>query len=219
MLVWPRELVAAPTDGGSTLGGVRRLVYLSGGPFWRLTLDGLIMRGEEAVLAGNALQGALLGGEPIFVRPCDCRQTPLAAGASFGDAPVSAGSPFDDVLGGESAPIVASCAAAALRATSLTITFTGAHRPLLGGENLTINHPNWGQRMYPIAKVTGGTTNAPVVRLGIPLRETVTNGTAVDFNRPGCLMQLAEPMQIESIKPNRLHRGRAVFVELPQKLT
>jgi hypothetical protein len=228
VLTFPRDLISAGIvdwsperpfgDGGETLGGVPRRNFMSAGPYWTLLLDDLLMRGRNQILAGRALQGALLGGTPILVRPCDCRQTPIVAGGSFGAAPASDGAPFDDVLGSESAPIVATCAAAALRARSLTITFTGAHKPLVGGERFSINHSIWGPRMYPIEKVTGGTVDAPVVRLGVPLRQAVANGTALDFNRPGCVMQLAGAMDIAETLPHRVHQGRVTFVELPRPI-
>lgn len=228
MLTFPRDLIvtptvdwgleAPPTDGGRTLGGVSRLVYLSGGPFWRLSLS-LLMRGDDAILAGNALQGALLGGEPILVRPCDCRQTPLAEGASFGSAPVSDGSPFADVIAEESNPIIATVSAAALRATTLTLALSGNYRALVGGEQLAFDHANWGRRMYRVEAIPGGSAAAPVVRISPPLREAVTNGQAADFNRPGCVMQLAAPMDIAPDLVNRVHRGRLALVERPTRLT
>lgn len=228
MLTFPRDLIIAGlvdwsperpfADGGETLGGVPRRNFMSAGPYWTLLLDDLLMRGRNQILAGNALQGALLGGTPILVRPCDCRQTPIVAGGSFGAAPASDGSPFDDALGSESAPIVATVAAAALRARSLTVTFTGSHRALVGGEHLSIDHAGWGRRMYLVEKVTGGTTNAPVVRITPPLRQAVTNGTAVDFNRPGCVMQMVGEMQINPTLPRRVHQGRVAFVELPRPI-
>lgn len=228
MLTWPRDLIAARVvdwsperpfgDGGETLGGVSRRVLLSAGPYWTLTLEDLVLHGRNAILAGQALQGALLGGTPILVRPCDCRQTAIAAGGSFGAAPASDGSPFDDVLGSESTPIVATVAAAAVRARTLTITFTGAHRTLVGGEHLSFNHAAWGPRLHRIEKILGGTANAPIVRITPGLRQAVTNGTAVDFNRPGSVMQLAGAMEITPTLPHRLHHGRVSFVELPRPI-
>lgn len=227
MLSWPRELVIARLvdwqpdvpgqDAGATLGGVPQRVFTSGGPVWKLTLGGLIMRGRNAILAGRALQAELVGGRPILVRPCDCRQAPLAAGASFTASEPSAGAPFDDVT--ETDDILATAGAAALRAVSLTLAMVSGYRALIGGEQFSIDHATWGRRMYRIGKVTGGTAAAPIVSIRPPLREAISAGTAVDFNRPGCVMRLDGRFQIDHTVPNRLHTGQVSFCELERPPT
>jgi hypothetical protein len=221
MLTWPRSLVVARTvewqlvtpaqPPQASLGGVPQRSYLSGGPYWMLTLSGLVMRGRNAILAGRALQVALLGGAPILVRPCDCRQAPLAIGDSFAPDPASDGSPFDDAVAGEDNPIVATIGAAALRAVNLALTMVSGHRAIAGGEQFSVVHTNWGQRMYRLMDAAGA--------IRPPLREAAAGGTSVDFNRPGCVMRLEGDMSIESTIPGRLHTGRATFVELERSPT
>lgn len=227
LVVWPRRLTPArsigsrldhsPIDAGSTLGGVGRNAYLTAGGYWRMDLAGIVLRGDEAILAGRALQGLLLGGRAVLVRPCDGRQAPLQAGLDLGVEPDPEAAPFSDTLATESNPIVATAGAAALRAVSLTLAMVSGYRALVGGEPLTINHTNWGRRMYEIRKVTGGTAAAPVVSIWPPLRQAIGAATPVDFNRPGLMMQLDGPLTIDQTIPHRLHHARASFCELRRR--
>lgn len=211
MLEWPRELISAQTVGwklttpaqeaGASLAGVPQQVFLSGGPFWELSISGLIMRGETAIKAGRAFQGALGNGErPLLIRPCDCRQVPLADGESLLDSPP---------------PVEASIVSADLRATAVTIAIAaGFDITRLVGSHFSIINPTWGERMHRIIRRRGGTDEAPEVDIRPPLREAIATETALNFNTPGCLMRLSGPFQHQQTIPKRLHTGSATFCEL-----
>lgn len=216
LLTWSRSLLTAHSvawrleapaqDGGATLGGVPQRPFLSGGPSWRLTIGGLILRSREAILEARRLQTALKqGARPILINPCDCRQAPLAAGESFA---------------GEASPIVATLGAAALRAAVVTLALTDGARPLTGGEQFAVDHPTWGRRMYRVIEVIGGTDEAPQVRIRPVLREAVAADTPADFNRPGCLMRLDGPFVLErATRMGGVYRGEAKFCELERPPT
>lgn len=223
MLEWPRYLAGARSvhwylDGGgspapASLGGVPQTVHLMGGPMWRLSLSGVFLRDREAVLAGRALQGLLAEGvRPLIIGPCDCSLAPFVDGQVFAQPTETAGSPFDDVTG-ESNPIIATFAAdAALRATTVTFNMSGAFRPLVGGEHFSPTHSTWGRRMHKVIEVTGGTSSAPECRIRPPLRQAVTAGESVDFNRPSLVMQLASDFRVAPIR-NTWSVTEASFVE------
>lgn len=215
LAVWPRELLTAgvvewspnvPSQGWTaTLGGVPQTPFLSGGGFWRLNLADIFMRGRLAILAGRRLQGLLEGGvRPLVISPCDCRMAPLAPGQS---------------LAGDASPIVASIAVAPLRATSGTITVTAGARALVAGDQFGIDNPTWGPRMHRLTRVL--TTGEGVYAASFlpPLRQVVAEETAIDFNRPSCVMRLDGTFPIEHLVRNRLHTASAMFCELERPPT
>lgn len=214
MLEWPRDLISARTvawkpstpgqEAGATLGGVPQQVFLSGGPFWELTISGLIMRGAATIKSGRALQGALGNGErPILIRPCDCRQAPLGAGLDLADDPIQASISFGP-----------------LRATAITINIAaGFNIAKLVGSQFSVINPTWGERMHRIIRRTGGSDAAPQVDIRPGLREAITGETTVNFNTPGCVMRLNGPFQMEQTIHRRLHTGAASFCELERPLT
>lgn len=209
MLQWPRELIAARVVGwklttpaqeaGASLAGVPQQVFLSGGPYWELTISGLIIRGTAAIKAARALQGALGNGErPILIRPCDCRQVPVEAGLEIADDPIEA-----------------SITAADLRAVGVTIDIAaGLDVSRLVGSHFSAINPTWGERMHRIIRRRGGTDDAPEVDLRPGLREAISVETALNFNTPGCLMRLNGRFALEPIIKGRLYTGSATFCEL-----
>lgn len=204
MLFWPAPLLYAETvdwgltgaviTGGTTLGGASQVGFASGGPFWRLKLDGLVIADRTALLAARAIQAAMDGGAtPIVVGPCDCWFAPFSVGASGSSVPHSDEMPFSDGGLYYSSSISATVgAAASLRAASLTLAITGGSA-VGGGEHFSIDHPTAGRRMYRIIAVTGGTDEAPIVSIRPLLREAVAASEVVDFDKPSCLMRLSDP--------------------------
>lgn len=230
MLEWPRYLISARTiawqlavpslNAGATLGGVAQDVFHSGGPIWRLTVSGMVLRGRNGILAGRALQGALGNGErPFLIRPCDCRQTPLEAGGSFGASPDTDGSPFEDFSVTEENPIVATISAASLRAVTATITVTNGAQTLIGGEQFSVDHSIWDRRMYRIIEITSSAGGVYQVKFRPPLRQATTADQSIDFNRPGVVMRLDSPFQLEQTVRGLLHTGAATFCELERPPT
>lgn len=224
MLTFPRGLIPTsvvgwrlrtPTeDAVASLAGLPQSLYRSGGPFWSLLLDQMYGRGRNAILALRQLRADLGSGEtPIIIRPCDCRQVPLAAGYSLGAEPSTAGAPYTDFAAGETNPIVASFAAnASLRAAFVTLTLTsGIDSSKLVGAHFGVENATWGPRMHRIIEVTSA---SPLqVRIRPLLREAVTAGQAINFNRPGCVMRLDGDFAMDQPIPGRVFIGRAAFVE------
>lgn len=214
MLTWERDLIQIRTlewrpvtpgnPVGATLDGIVQTVFLSGGCYWALTMSGLFMAGREALLAGNRLKAALIGGRPILIRPCDCRQAPLTNGEN---------------LANDANPVTATISAAALRATTATLTRVSGGRNFRVGDQFSPSHSTWGLRMYRIEKITGGTAMAPVVEFSPPLRQATTAGQSVDFNRPGVWMRLAGGFNIDQTIRGRVNTGEVSFVELERPPT
>lgn len=222
MLTFPRgllpisrigwRLITPGQDAVTNLSGQPQRLFSTGGPCWGLGLDQIFGRGRNGRLALNALMAALQNGAtPILISPCDCRQAPLASGQSLGSEPATDGSPFDDFTAGESNPITATIAAAALRATTVSITVT-AGRALREGDQFSVDHASWGRRMYRLIRDNADSPHTFKIRP--PLREAVTAGQSIDFNRPGCVMRLDGEFQIEQTVRGRLNTASARFVEL-----
>jgi hypothetical protein len=92
--------------------------------------------------------------------------------------------------------ITITAAAASVRATTLTITVTSGGT-ISGGEVFSINHGTVGPRLYTITAVSGST-----ITLGRPLREAITNGTALEFVTPTSVMRLMNPTEaMQAITP------------------
>jgi hypothetical protein len=223
MLTFPRGIlpvsrvgwrITTPSqDALTNLAGQPQQLFPSGGGCWFLTLDDIFGRGRDGRLALRALEAALQNGaNPIIISPCDCRQAPLGAGQSFGEEPHTDGSPFDDFIAGEGNPITVTFgASAALRATTVRLTQT-AGGTITEGMQFSVDHATWGRRMYRLIRDNADSPHTWKIRP--PLREAVTNGTAVDFNRPGCVMRLAGNFAIEQTVRGRLDTAKASFVEL-----
>lgn len=174
--IWRLRGVAI--SGGVSVGGSSQLSRTDGGGLWSCEQTGIEIWTTEQLLAASALDMQLEGGASAIVVPCfSWPLRPVPAGVDWSVS-------------------VALTADAALRATTLTIVIaTGA--PLVGGEPFSITGPVHGKRLYrvhsadPAVTVDGVTTQT--IRIRPPLREAVTAGTALDFEKPGCVMRLANP--------------------------
>lgn len=226
MLTFPRGLLPTSRIGWrlwtpgedlpANLAGRPQRLITAGGPLWILTLDQIIGRGREGRLALNALMGALQGGTPILMRPCECRLAPLGDGFSLGASPASAGSPFDDTLAGEATPIVAAFVDDyARRETTLETAVTAGARPLREGDQFGVEHDDWGPRMHRLIRDNGDGS----FDIRPPLRAAVSADQAVDYNRPGCVMRLEGRFEIDPVVRHNLYTARATFVELERPLS
>lgn len=203
-LVWPNfyaeeidwRLYGGTVSGGTSLGGVTQVGHLSGGPMWRVSLGAIVLATRDDLLAARAMQAALDGGAtPVIVAANECWFTPQESATGV---PHSDDSPFSDDALYSGGTIEASFgASAALRAASVTLNLTGA-TSLRGGEHFSVDHAAEGRRMYRIMGITGGTDEAPVVSIRPLLREAVSSGDLVDFNRPSCLMHLVGELAVPS---------------------
>lgn len=188
---------------GQATTGAFPLGRIDGGGLWSAVLNEVHLISDDDLRVYRALRSLAQGGVRAIIVP---RHDPTALPpfptiggvrvTSYGNVPYSDGSFFSDGTGFYQPVIVAvTVGAAALRASSLTISFiSGA--ALRGGECFSIAHTinNW--RLYEITSVTivGGNS---VVTIEPPLREAVPSGTAVEFDRPRCTMRLASPSSMD----------------------
>lgn len=174
--------VGNTVDGGTSLSGFRDDIETTGGGFLQADFTNGFTRDKASGNAWRALTD-MDGGEAVVVLLCSERLfQPLA---TFTRTPHSDATPFSD--GSEydsgSSGTYITAAAAALRATSLTLG-AGQAANLIGGELFAIEHLTWGWRAYRIRSISGDT-----ITFRTPLREAVTAGTALEFDRPRCQMR------------------------------
>lgn len=191
--LWPQSVRWSPLyvskSGGVSLNGDESLVVSDGGGRWACEMTvplagGYIDRVQQIKAARAMIEGTIGGSVPVIVPYIATAEAPWPLGAPLDPVPFSDGSTFSDGSEFSSGGITITAAAAALRATQLTIAATVA-APLIGGECFSIDHPTQGKRLYPITRVSGS-----VISLGRPLREAITDGTVLDFVTPGCVMKL-----------------------------
>ena len=169
-------------DGGTSLSGFQDEIETTGGGHLQADFTNGFTRDK---LTGNAWRALadMDGDEAVVVMLCAERLfQPVGAFASVphSDAtPFSDGSEYDS--GSSGTYVLAS--GAALRATTMSLS-TGQAAALIGGEIFSIEHPNWGWRAYRVRSVAGDT-----ITFRTPLREAVTAGTALEFDRPRCQMR------------------------------
>lgn len=215
MLEWPWKILtpreenwrlsSVTANGGQTVGGVSRLSRLDGGGLW-VGEQSFFFHTVEQIRVARALEALMDGGatpmiafsfeEPFSPRPTGER-VGFSDGASFEDGSLFAGAGFALTVSGD----------AALRSTTLTVT--GASTSLLGGERFSIIHPNMGRRRYTVGRVDGDT-----LTIRPPLREAVTAGSELDFNKVGCPCRLANPDEfLGSLQVTRHIEATARWIE------
>lgn len=204
-IVFPRKLLME-TDHDWNLSGIEMnagrgtyspsvSVRTDGGGFWTASLNNIRFPDTTYTLLWRALRQATSNGVVPFVVPRnDTSFAPLPNGAELGPLPHSDGAFFDDKTGYYQPAIDIEIATdAALRATTLVLAINSS-APLIGGEAFSIEHSTMGWRMYEIAtvEVSGDIQPYAVVTFNPPLREAVTAGTYVEFDRPRCIMKLLD---------------------------
>lgn len=190
-------------------------VRSDGGGFWTVALNDIQLWDRTQPLLWRAVRQIANGGvTPLVVSRRDQLQPWPNGLMSYGAIAFSDGALFDDGTGYDQPVIdVVAVGAATLRATSIELQLVNAGA-LLGGEAFSINHPTFGWRMYEIATITPIDASHVTVTFNPPLREAVTDGTAIEFDRPRCVMKLqtASAMDLTlTVLPNS--RGTAKFVE------
>lgn len=179
------RIVSSALSGGRSLSGFEDTIEADGGGYRAVDLTNGSARTREQNLAIRALVDEVGTSTPLIVRLCVERHFQPVFGRP-GNPP---NTPVADDAPDKGAAYVAS-AAAALRATSMFIT-GNSERPLIGGELFSVQHPTWDWRAYRITSVTpqGG---GYLINFRTPLRETVTAGTAIEFDNPRCRMRFAQ---------------------------
>lgn len=169
------------------------VVRSDGGGFWSASLNDMQFRGPKDTLLWRATRQACNGGiTPMVVWRNDQTFSPFPAGVTIDQIIThSDGSLFDDDTGYYQSVIDITAGDGALRATSINIEINYAG-DLMGGESFSIQHPTMGWRLYEIATVDQSSDTFASITFNPPLREVVTAGTQLEFDRPRCLMRLAD---------------------------
>lgn len=222
MLVWPIALMpsTAPlwrldhvSAGNISLDGSSTYAVTSGGGAWRCEMPGITLMGATAIKAARALAVMMDGGATLIEVPsCECAFAPVpsdAVAAADSSVPFSDDATFSDgsmfMTGGIDVGLSAD---ADLRATTIEVDLTTVG-PLTGGEAFEINHAGVGKRRYEIGQVDGTT-----LTIRPPLREDTPAGTALNFDRPACVMRLVNSAELISmVHAGRLADMTAVFEE------
>jgi hypothetical protein len=204
----PRGMVVG---GPPSLTG-RTMVGSIDAGYWTATLAGFVVNTKDRVKGYRALRALLEGGAhqvrmPVF----DCRHAPWPVDisgrsvSSAGPVQFSDGSEFSD---GSSLyqPIITAetVGDTALRSTLITINFLNVGE-VVGGEYFSI-----GDRLYVIKSVIEEDDTELTLSIWPPLREVVADGTPVNFDRPACLMRLADEATMDLM----LESGRRAFPDL-----
>lgn len=220
------NLVGVAATPGVNAQSVATIVRSDGGGFWSCSMSdvslsgGGTLRGKDrqkiSTLLWRAIRQICDGGVNLIVVPRnDALFVPWPDGVTRVEAatPYSDDSFFDDGAGYYQPVIDITCSAAPLRSTALVVALNYS-APLMGGESFSINHPTLGWRLYEISTVEMSTDAIGMIRFNPPLREAVTDGTTLEFDRPRCTMRLASPSSMNlSVAPWTFNSASVGFVE------
>lgn len=221
------NLVGVASTPGQTAQSVAPIIRSDGGGFWSCSMSDVSLsahgtakgrdRQKFSTLLWRAVRQICDGGVNAIVVPRnDALVRPWPAGVAQGNPasiPHSDGSLFDDGSGYYQPTIDVTCGAAELRDVSLDLTliYCGS---LQGGEAFSILHETMGWRLYEIATVVYTDDTHATVTFMPPLREDVTSGTQVEFDRPCCTMRLANPGSMNlTVQPWTFNSASVDFVE------
>ncbi|GLK78053.1 hypothetical protein GCM10008171_33070 [Methylopila jiangsuensis] len=209
---YPTDLLQCQTMSWQVIGGVieglrsiegaspDRLPIGRGG-LWRIEMQEVFLETREEWATWRAIRARQRNGATAIVVPLERRPYFAQGVTAMGSAPHSDGSPFSDGSEYATATITAEVLSpAAHAAVALRVRVWNAE-PLIGAEPFTIVHPLAGARLYEVigleaAAGPGGSTDYEL-RISPPLRQAVSAGEAIDFNRPRCLMRLEDPNGME----------------------
>jgi hypothetical protein len=174
-------------------------------------------RQRLSTLLWRAVRQVCDGGVNAIVVPRnDALFRPWPTGVAQGDPDIlhSDDSPFSDEATYYQPMIdVVTYAAADLRDTIIGLTLNNCG-PLVGGESFSIEHPIIGWRLYEIATVEYSDATHAAVTFLPPLREAISVGTIIEFDRPRCMMRLAQPSSMDlSINPWTFNSASVDFIE------
>lgn len=174
---------------GITTAGVAD-IRSDGGGFWTASLNNIRFMDRTYTLLWRAVR-QLCATKPIVVHRRDSTWAPFPGGiTSYGSVLHSDGASFSDGAGYYQPIIdVVTYGSALLRGTTLYLYLNNCG-DLLGGESFSIEHPTWGWRLYEIATVEYIDATHVKVTFNPPLREAVSIGTQLEFDRPRCTMKL-----------------------------
>lgn len=182
-------LAGQSLSGGQSIGGTSQSISTDA-PYWKMDLNGVVIRDGETLRAWRQIEGALDGrANTIDIAMCDVAR-PWGVSPDF--LPHSDGTPFDDGTLYAHDPMATLSASAALRATTLVIA-KAVPFWINGGETLSLEHDEpWGHRWYRIKQVTAQDDESATVKITPPLRAAIASGARVELALPRCRMRLAE---------------------------
>jgi hypothetical protein len=187
------DFVGGQITAGFGKGGVQQVGSMSGGPLVCARLSDITVRGRDAINAARAFKARLSQGLGLVrISVCEHHLAPLVAGYTGDGVPHDDGSPFSDSsLYYTEAITATSNGGAALNAVQMTLSMAGAYRAIQGGEPFSVYDADMGEHIHFIdGLLDGGTDAFPIVTFWPPLRFAVTDGQAINFDNPGCVMRL-----------------------------
>lgn len=228
--VWPHEkfipqeelwtIQGGSIDGGQPAIGAssQRSVFMGGG-LTVATLKDIHLRTRQQIAAWKVIEAQLDNGANSIIVPCrEFNNSPLLIPRRKSLVPHSDNTPFSDQTQYVSQKVISSTDQAMdFRATLMKFRLKGG-RPLIGAELFSFKHPTIGWRIYRISTVEvieeiedGFYYEA---KFRVPLREDVPSGTEIIWDKPQCLMSLAEPDGMSApIRLNRFLDASLTFVE------
>lgn len=230
--VWPWRLLRGATErvqptarvvnGGAALSGLTQVASMTGGGRWEVELAGIDLRTPDELRCARAWSTYLDGGAALCVVPVfDLGQAPRSY---VGGRPALPGrpAPSDDYFAQEpgfGTPLISAIAGDGhdLRATRVTLLIEQGG-PLRGGEHFSVNHgADGGWRLYRAGRVVSRFgAGGHIVDVRPPLRASLEDGQALEFDVPRCVMRL-DPARASEFEPavagNRFATVTAAFVE------
>lgn len=226
-LIWPRDIFIPEaeewqrpgvfTSGGRLVSGALRGGRTDGGGLWTYTAEGIVLE-RLGIKLWRAIHSAAGDGvREIIVPMCEAGFRPMPPGNwTTSDIPHSDDTLFSDDTGYAQDVIEATFAASAtLRATTVQLDMS-VSGPLTGGERFSVDHEIERKRLYEIGEILSVDGTVHTVTIEPPLRGAVASGTAADFNKPGCVMIVADPntMGLKVISGTWAEKS-IMFVEAP----
>ncbi|WP_085044334.1 hypothetical protein [Ensifer aridi] len=204
---WPRELLPpqqpmfhiAPMNisGPVSASGAADVISGDAG-FWRASYGSVVVTTRERVLTWRAISAKLRGRlYPILVPYCGMYQPyPLDANGkrifTKPGIPHSDGALFSDESGYLSGVI------SAILVGSLPVRAVNGNITVNAADAIQPGHVfSFGERMYEILDVTYTSETTATLTWQPPLREAVTAGTELNFDRPVCRMRLASDSEMQ----------------------
>jgi hypothetical protein len=170
-----------------------------GGGLWSASLNNIRFWDQSFTQCWRAIRQLCNGGiNPIIVPRNDSVFAPFPVGQPpYGPIPHDDGALFDDGASYYQSIIDITCnGGAGLRSTAMVINLNNCG-PLQGGEAFSVLHPTFNWRMYEIGSVTPVDATHALIAFNPPLREAVTDGTKLEFDRPRCTMKLAKSSSMD----------------------
>lgn len=210
------DLVGQVISGGITAAGQQQRVNATGGGLWALQPEFPRFNTADQLRAWRVVQYGSQGGvEPVNIAICDLRQAPRPSNWSASSGvPHSDDTPFSDGSLYASETIVSTLAAdAAVRATTIRVTFEGDSVPL-GGEFFSLAYGDLMNELHVTVGATLVSGSTYDLTFLPPLRAAHVTGETVNWDHPTGTFVLAQPDGMSmATEYGRFGQGQAAFVE------